>query len=177
MPWVFLGKSPLLTGKCIISSHTDSACNQIHKVQLCKQLVPSDTSEWKPWYHKQRKMREVQTTYNQMSQHALLVIAKEVKPEAGLWRASVRNQTGQNQSFCQHSPICFGQKTHKYWLHTQNKKNHTESLKKREKKKETCQNSRSRMYLTEWKPAEVKNESASYICLSAAQGKQWIFGS
>lgn len=49
-----------------------------------------------------------------------------------LW---VRNQIGQNQSFCQHAPIWFGQKTHKYWLHTQNKKNHTESLKKKRKKK------------------------------------------
>lgn len=141
MPWVFLGKSPLLTGKCIISSYTDSACNQIHKVQLCKQLVPSDTSEWKPWYQKQRKMREVQTTYSQMSQHTLIVVAKEVrvksvKPKAGLWRAP-----GQESNRAE--PVLLPARTYLVWTedsqilvaHTEQEKSHRKPAKKKKKKK------------------------------------------
>lgn len=174
MPWVFLGKSPLLTGKCIISSYTDSACNQIHKVQLCKQLVPSDTSEWKPWYQKQRKMREVQTTYSQMSQHALIVVAKEVrvksvKPKAGLWRAP-----GQESNRAE--PVLLPACTYLVWTedsqilvaHTEQEKSHRKpAKKKKKKKKETCQNSRSRMCLTEWKVENLLKSKMSLLSVAA----------
>lgn len=86
MPWVFLGKSPLVTGKCIISSHTDPACDQMHKAQLCQELAQSDPC---CWYPQHSRTREVRT--NQQAQ-ARVVIAKEGgksgKQKGGFLRSS-----------------------------------------------------------------------------------------
>lgn len=105
MPWVFLGKSPLLTGKCIISSHTDPACDQMHKVQLCQEMAQSDPSCWYPQCSRMREGGRNTPTSPGSCGHCQ---GRGKVREAKGWifeEFQIRNQTGKNQSFCLHALV------------------------------------------------------------------------